>query len=136
MICLLSLIVFSFLGIFSASHRQLAKEAFNCVRNKAKREPCETNLDDSVKASAVGRVLNYSPRAARILNKYFEVFSWILLISLLATGIYTSYSVYNFIVYGNCNGAAATAGCSLNSGASFLDKTLNATKQIIQGVAP
>ncbi|MFB6192829.1 MAG: hypothetical protein ABEK00_01125 [Candidatus Nanohaloarchaea archaeon] len=124
MICLLSLIVFSFLGIFSASHRQLAKEAFNCVQNKAKREPCETNLDDSVKASVVGRVLDYSPRAAKILNKYFEVFSWILLISLLITGIYSSISIYNFIVYGNCGGAAATTGCSINSGVNIVSNLI------------
>lgn len=129
MICLLSLIVFSFLGIFSASHRKLAKEAFNCVLNKAKREPCETNLDDSIKASIVGRTLDYSPKAARILNNYFEVFSWILLISLLATGIYSSYSIYNFLVYGNCQGAAATTGCSFNKG--IFETTINTVSDLI-----
>ncbi|MDY6770685.1 MAG: hypothetical protein SV186_01870 [Candidatus Nanohaloarchaea archaeon] len=122
MICLLSLLVFSILGIFSASHRKLAKEAFNCVRNKARRKPCETDLEDDVKASVVGKVLKYSPRAARILNKYFDVFSWLLVIGLLVTGLYSSYSIYNLFVYGNCNGATATANCSINSGANIISK--------------
>lgn len=126
MICLLSLLVFSILGIFSASHRALAAEAFDCVTSRARNEPCETDLEDRVKASVVGKTLNYSPRAAKVLSRRFELFSWILLTALLLTGAYSAFSLFNYAVYGNCAGAAAQGGCSLESGASLFNSTVTA----------
>lgn len=134
MICLLSLLVFSILGIFSASHRALAAEAFDCVTRRVKREPCETDLEDRVKASVVGKTLDHSPRAARVLSRYFELFSWLLLVALLLTGAYSAFSLFNYAVYGNCAGPAAQGGCSLESGSSLLNSTLTAAKNSM-GVA-
>ncbi|MFB6145616.1 MAG: hypothetical protein ABEJ99_03865 [Candidatus Nanohaloarchaea archaeon] len=134
MICVVSFLVFSILGIFSASHRQLAKESFRCIKNKTLREPCETDLEDRIRASLIGKLLEHSPRTARMLNDHFQLFSWMLLIILLASGIYSSYSLYNWVVYGNCNGPASTAGCTLNETASLYDKALNASKHLLGGV--
>lgn len=115
MICVLSLIVFSILGIFSATHRRLALEAFDCVKNRAKMQPCDTRLDDRVQASVVGKVLDYSPSAAKFLNKYFEVFSWVALILLVVSGLSAGVGAYNYAVHGNCNGPAAETGCAANT---------------------
>ena len=115
MICVLSLIVFSVLGIFSTTHRELAKEAFGCVKNRAKRQPCDTSLDERVQATVVGRVLDYSPKTAKTLNSYFELFSWIALILLIVSGLSVGVGTYNYVVHGNCNGPNADEGCAANS---------------------
>lgn len=133
MICLLSLLVFSILGIFSASHRALAAEAFDCVTRRVKREPCETDLEDRVKASVIGKTLDYSPRAAKVLSRHFELFSWMLLVALLVTGAYSAFSLFNYAVYGNCAGAAAQGGCSLGSGSSLLNSTVTAVERTLGG---
>jgi hypothetical protein len=114
MICILALLVFSVLGIFSASHRELAFEAFECVTSRVKREPCETGLDDRIEASLVGKTLDYSPRLAKILKDYFEVFSWVLLILLVVSGLFAGLGVYNWAVHGNCNGPDSNERCGLN----------------------
>ncbi|MFB6216262.1 MAG: hypothetical protein ABEJ72_04740, partial [Candidatus Aenigmatarchaeota archaeon] len=75
-------------------------------------------------------------RTAKILNRHFELFSWILLISMILSGAYLSYGLYNFLAYGNCNGPASTVGCSLNTGQNWLElawsKTVNATEAVIK----
>lgn len=114
MICVLALVVFSVLGIFSASHRKLAFEAFECVTSRVKREPCDTGLDDRIEASIVGKTLEYSPRLAKVLKDYFEVFSWIMLILLVVSGFFAGLGVYNWAVYGNCNGPDSDERCGLN----------------------
>ncbi|MFB6190446.1 MAG: hypothetical protein ABEJ91_02640 [Candidatus Nanohaloarchaea archaeon] len=121
MICLTSLVVFSILGIFSSTHRELAKEAFDCVTSKARNQPCETDLEDRVRASVIGRTLEYSPRVARTLRRHFELFSWLFLLTLLVTGAYSVFSLYNLAVYGSCAGQAAQGGCSLGSGTPWIE---------------
>lgn len=115
MICVLSLVVFSILGIFSTTHRELAREAFVCVKNRAVREPCDTRLDERVQASVVGEVLNRSPRTAKVLNNHFELFSLLALILLILSGLTVGIGTYNYIMHGNCNGADSDEGCAANS---------------------
>lgn len=49
MLCLAALVVFSILGIFSASYRPLAREAFNCVFRKMTLRSCNTGFDQKIK---------------------------------------------------------------------------------------
>lgn len=138
MICVLSLIVFGILGIFSTTHRELAKEAFGCVKNRAKREPCDTRMDERVQASVVGRIIEYSPRVAKTLNKHFELFSWVALILLIGSGLSVGVGTYNYVVHGNCNGLNADEGCAANTIEDKLDQlgqeenneTLNETSKV------
>ena len=51
-LCVIALIVFGILGIFSASHREYAKEAFNCVFRKATFRPCNTDFNKKLKVKA------------------------------------------------------------------------------------
>ncbi len=104
MICILTLVVFGVLAIFSASHRPLAKEAFECVFLRLTLRKCRTGLDTKVKSSIVGRIMGKSPFAAKITYKYFEVFSWVLVILMVASLAYSVYGGYNYSLYGNCYG--------------------------------
>lgn len=121
MICVLSFVVFSILGIFSAKYRELSMEAFECLKSTFKNEPCETGLDDRVQATVVGKVLDYSPRLGKLLNNHFQAFSWIMVIILVISGFLAAEGVYNYIVYGNCNGPEAVVGCSINQAEQFFD---------------
>lgn len=114
MICLVALVVFSFLGIFSVKHRELAKESFQCMKDRSLRRPCESDLEDRLKASMVGRVLDYSPRTARVLNKYFKAFSWMFVIIMVVSGLLLGQGVYNLAVHGDCYGPESEEQCSLN----------------------
>lgn len=110
MICFIALIVFGILGIFSASYRQIAKEAFICVFRRATLRKCETGLDVRLKSQIVGKILPRFPKAGRFLYKYFEVFSWLFTILFFASLAYSVYSGYNFVKYGNCYGPENNGG--------------------------
>jgi protein-disulfide isomerase len=116
MICILALIVFGILAIFSASHRPLAKEAFECVFLRLTFRKCRTGLDTKVKSSIVGRIMRKSPFAAKITYKYFEVFSWALVILMVVSLAYSAYGGYNYYLYGNCYGPEENNGfCIYNA---------------------
>lgn len=103
MICLIALVVFGVLGIFSATHRRLAKESFNCVFRTLTLRPCDTGFDQRVKGKIVGWFFKRSPRVAGIVSKHFQVFSWLLVILLFGSMIYSGYALYNLAVHGSCS---------------------------------
>ena len=109
--CLIALIVFSILGIFSASHRRWAKEAFDCVFRRITLRPCETGFNEKVRAKVVGKVFRRSQVMARFLNKHFEIIAWAFFImTILSTG-WILRGGYNFYMYGSCNGLNASGFC-------------------------
>jgi protein-disulfide isomerase len=111
MICVIALIVFAFLAVFSAKYRPLAKEAFECVFRRVTFRKCSSNLDHRLKSRITGTILRHSPRAGRFVFKYFEVFSWVFLILLLASLVQVGISTYNVIAYGNCYGPDESGFC-------------------------
>lgn len=113
-LCIIALVVFSILSLFSAKYRPLAKESFKCVFKMLTIKPCDTGIDDQLKAQIVSRLLKISPSAARLVNKNFVLFSWILVILTVVSFVYIIYGAYNFYYYGNCNGPGATTACILN----------------------
>lgn len=50
-LCLVALVVFGILGIFSAKYRELAKEAFGCFFKTIQLKPCDSKLDQRIKSS-------------------------------------------------------------------------------------
>lgn len=74
-LCVVALIVFGILGIFSVKYRVLAKEAFDCVARTATLRPCQTGFDTRLKGKIVVGALKVSPGLARALNKNFHLFS-------------------------------------------------------------
>jgi len=111
MICLIALVVFAILGIFSASYRSLAAEAFDCVFRRVTFRKCRSGLDVRVKGQIIGKVMRRSPGAARFVSKNFEILSWTFTILMISSTAYSAYSGYNYIRYGNCNGPGEQGFC-------------------------
>jgi len=111
MICIIAFIVFGFLGIFSATHRKVAFEAFNCVFRKTTLRKCNSDLDKRLKSQIVAKIINKSPGTARIIYKHFEIISWIFTITMIISLIYTAMGGYNYYIYGNCNGQNQEGFC-------------------------
>jgi protein-disulfide isomerase len=111
MICIIALIVFAVLGVFSARYRVIAKEAFNCVFKKITLRKCDTGLDVRLKSEITGKFLRFNSRLGRIVYRYFEIFSWLFLILTIATLFFTFQGLYYYAVYGNCNGPDSNQFC-------------------------
>ncbi|UCC91443.1 MAG: DsbA family protein [Candidatus Aenigmatarchaeota archaeon] len=104
MICLIALVVFAVLGIFSAKYRTIAKEAFDCVFRRITFRKCTTGLDKRLKSQITGKVMRRYPRFGRAVYKHFEGISWIFTIVLILSLSYSVYSVANLFIFGNCYG--------------------------------
>lgn len=113
-LCIIAFAVFSIMSIFSAKYRPLAKEGFRCVFRTLTLRPCDTGLDERIKAQVVSGVLRYSPAAARQVNRHFTAISWFFVLLTLASFVYSAYGIYNFYYYGNCDGPASPSACVLN----------------------
>ena len=109
--CVVALIVLSIMGIFSATNRALAKEALDCVFRRVTLRPCTTGFDEKIKSKILGSVITRSEVAARVINRNFELISWIFFLTFLASGIWTVRGIYLFYATGSCNGLNATAFC-------------------------
>ncbi|MFH0864441.1 MAG: DsbA family protein [Candidatus Gottesmanbacteria bacterium] len=114
MICVIALIIFSVLGIFSATHRALAKEALDCVFRRVTFRPCTTGFNEKIKGKVIGRLLNRSVIAARIFNKHFEIISWIFVILTVGSTFFTVKGAYNYYLYGSCNGLNQSGFCAFD----------------------
>lgn len=123
MICVLALIVFSILGIFSASQRKIAAEAFDCVFKRVTFRKCTTGLDKRLKGQITGKLMAKNPKTAKILYKHFEIISWLFTLMLLASLAYSAYGAYNYVVFGNCNGPNSDGFCLYDSLAGDPDMT-------------
>jgi protein-disulfide isomerase len=134
--CLVALIVFGVLGIFSAKYRALAKEAFECSIRTVTLRPCQTGFDQRMQATIVGSILPHSPKTAKALNRHFNLISTIFAILFFASMIYTGYALYNYWAYGNCNGPNSTAFCVFDAIAGGQHATVAALKPVAPGVGP
>ena len=104
MFCLVALIIFSILGIFSLKYRRLAKEAFHCVFRRITLRPCDTDFNQRIKAKIAGNLLARKKiKLARFWHKYFEVFSWIFIILLLLSLFFSARAVFNLAKFGSCD---------------------------------
>jgi protein-disulfide isomerase len=113
-LCIIAFIVFSIMSIFSAKYRPLARKGFECVFKTITLRPCDTGLDDEIKAGLVSGILKHSPAGARMLNRHFAIFSWLFVLITLASFAYTALGIYNFYMYGNCDGPDSLGACILN----------------------
>lgn len=111
MICILALIVFGILGIFSATHRKIAFEAFDCVFRRLTIRKCTSGLDKRLKSQITGKLMKRSPKIARFAYKNFELISWAFTILLILSIAYSAIGGYNYYIYGNCNGPNDESFC-------------------------
>ncbi len=102
-ICIIAAVIFGFLGLFSVRYRGYAKEAFRCVWRMSTLRPCDTDFDKKVKAAIVGKLMKW-PHFAGFIHRKFNVISWVFVAVFFISMAYTGYSVYNLIVWQNCEG--------------------------------
>ena len=112
--CLIALIVFGIMGIFSASHRALAKEALSCVFRRVTFRPCNSNFKDKIKDKILAKLINRSIFLTKVVNKYYEVLSWIFFILMVGSTFWVLRGGYNFYVYGSCNGLNSSGFCAFD----------------------
>jgi len=111
MICLIALVVFGILGIFSAKYRTIAKEAFDCVFRRVTLRKCESGLDLRLKTQITGKLMRKNPRLGSAVYKHFEAISWVFTIAMILSLGYSVYSFYNLYLYGDCNGPTPGGFC-------------------------
>lgn len=121
MLCFFYLAVFGLLGIFSASHRELFFESLECVKNTFTRQPCETDLEQKVKASITHSLFLRSPWVARQVNRHFRVISWAFVVLTVLTGFLTLEVIYDLAVYGTCT-PGSSGGCTISNTQKLLDQ--------------
>ncbi len=116
--CLIALIVFGIMGIFSASHRALAKEAFSCVFHRVTFRPCTSNFKEKIKSKILSKLINRSTFLAKMVNKHYEILSWIFFILMVGSTVWVLRGGYNFYVYGSCNGLNESGFCAFDPSGS------------------
>ena len=127
MACLIALIIFGIMGIFSASHRALAKEAFDCVFRRITFRPCNSTFKEKIKGKILSKIINRSTFLAKMVNKHYEILSWIFFILMVGSTFWVVRGGYNFYVYGSCNGLNASGFCAFDpSGANNKVTEVNA----------
>ena len=115
-ICIVALVVFGIMGIFSASHRRIAKEAFSCVKRMMTFRPCETGFDDKVRSKVTAKLMKRSEKVAGIFYRNFKLISVLFTITFFVSMAYSAYGMYNLVVYGTCD-PANPQDCVFNPGA-------------------
>jgi len=101
-ICIIALIIFSFLSIVSARYRPLAKDAFKCVFLMVQLKPCTVGLEEKIKTKVTSKLM-FIPSLARFFYKNFKAISWLFTISFFASMIYSAYGIYNLLAIGRCD---------------------------------
>lgn len=102
-ICIIALVVFTITGLFSASHRAYAKEAFNCVFRRMTLRKCDTGFDKKMKMKISTKIMKRSPKAGRFVYRHFDAISVIFTIIMFASLAYSAYSIYNLVTLGTCD---------------------------------
>lgn len=113
-VCVIALVIFSILGIFSAKYRELAKESFKCVFRMITFRPCESSLEQKVRSKITSKLMRPLPSLAKFAYKNFKVLSWIFAILFFTSLFYMVRGLYNLAVYGTCDPHSTT--CIFNPG--------------------
>ena len=101
-LCLVALVVFSVMSIWSAKYRRLAKETFKCVTRTLTLSPCDMAFEQRVKARVTAKLLNLNPALARTFYQNFRIFAWAFTATFFVSLFLTARSFYNYAVYGSC----------------------------------
>ena len=114
MFCFVAFAVLAVMGIFSSTHRVLAKEAFACIGRRVTLRPCDTGFRERLQGQMVGVLMRRSVRVARLVNRHFELLAWVFFILTVWSLVVSVQGAYNFYVYGSCDGLNASSFCVLD----------------------
>ncbi|MFH0711042.1 MAG: thioredoxin domain-containing protein, partial [Candidatus Aenigmatarchaeota archaeon] len=76
--------------------------------------PCDTGFDQRMKASITSKLMGLFPAVGKFVFKNFKLISWIFVISFFFSIAAMGYGVYNYVLFGNCNGPEASGFCIFN----------------------
>lgn len=113
--CIVGIVVFAILGIFSAKYRYYFKQSLHCISRQIQLKPCDTNFDNMMKAKISVGLGKLSPTLGRFIYKHFVLLSWVLIILMFASIALMGLGVYNYWAYGNCNGPNSSDFCIFNA---------------------
>lgn len=102
-LCLVALVVFAFLSIFSAKYRPWAREAFGCVGRMVTFRPCTTTFKQKARAKVTSAIMKRHLGLAKFTHKHFEAISWVFTIIFFLSLAYTVYGLGNLVIYGTCD---------------------------------
>ncbi|MFH0832959.1 MAG: hypothetical protein V1900_04530 [Candidatus Aenigmatarchaeota archaeon] len=103
MICVVAMIVFGFLGLFSVKYRNYFKEASRCIFRRMTLRKCDTQFDQKMKSKIISKLMMRSQKLAKFTYKYFEPISWFFMITLILSLVFAANGVYNIVVHGSCD---------------------------------
>jgi len=113
-VCIIALVVFAFMGLFSAKYRGYAKEASRCVFRMVTLRPCDTQFDEKMKSKITGKLMARSPRFAGFVYKNFKPISWIFVVIFFVSFAFMAAGLYNIAAYGTCD--PVSGNCIFNPG--------------------
>jgi hypothetical protein len=132
MFCIAAFIVLAIISIFSASHRKLAKKAWNCAFRRITFRPCDTTFKEEMKSKILSHVANKSPKLVKSADIGLEIASFALVILTIWSLFTALVAGLNLFVWGTCNPDQASS-CSLGAETCSIDKAslslLDYTKQ-------
>ena len=102
-VCIIAMVVFGIMGIFSAKYRRMAKEAFRCTFRMIQLKPCDTGFDQRVKTAITSKLMRF-PSAAKFVYNNFDAISWVFVLTFFLSIAGLVYGFYNYVIFGNCNG--------------------------------
>lgn len=124
MFCIAAFIVLAIISIFSASHRKLAKKAWNCTLHRITFRPCDTSFKEETKSKLLSHVANRTPRLVKAADIGIEVASFALVIFTIWSLLSVLNSGLNLFVWGTCTPESASS-CSLGAETCSIDQVSN-----------
>jgi protein-disulfide isomerase len=110
-VCIIALPILLILGLFSATHRELARESIECALRKATFRPCNLSVEQKIKRGVFGALMKRNKKIAFFTFKHFEALSIVFGVLMVLSLAGTAWGVYNLALYGNCNGPATSEFC-------------------------
>jgi len=129
MFCLVSLIIFSILGIFSLAYRKMAKEALACLLRKFSFRPCRADFQVKIRSKIIGFLTKRNLGLASFVYQRYQLlvslFSFLILASFVVSGYFSVKSLYNLAIYDSCT-PESPENCPFGKGevCLFLDEAV------------
>ncbi len=114
--CIVGIVIFGILGIFSAKYRRYFRESLHCLKRQMLLKPCDTKFDMKMKAKIAAAAGKFWPALGRFVFRRFMLLSWVMILMLIFSVASVGIGVYNTVAYGNCNGPDSTDFCLFNPG--------------------
>ncbi|MBI5332236.1 MAG: thioredoxin family protein [Candidatus Aenigmarchaeota archaeon] len=113
--CIIALVVFGILGIFSTKYRAYAKEAFRCVARMTMLKPCDTEFDQRMKSKITAKIMQHSEKLGKFFYNNFTRMSWVFVIIFFISLMYSAYALFGLAFYGTCD-PVNPQNCIINPG--------------------